>query len=108
MAGFSSSQFSFAANQFTFNGINQGLPSNLIAAVSLLGAGTTVTYEVAIFINGSVFGTGMTCNASSTDRAFVQSLIPRPLQTGDIIEMQVRNITDGTDVTVTDAQLTIG
>ena len=107
--GLTAPNFNFAANQFTYIGVNHIAPADIRARMSIIAADAVagLIYEVGIFVNGVQVGTGMTVNATSTEVGFVQTESPHALQTNDIIDMRVRNIKDDTDVTLLDAQLVI-
>ena len=102
----STATFTFAANQYTYIGVNQIGTDTIRASVSLLSA-ADAQYQVGIFVNSVLVGTGMTTSATTTSAAFVSAAAPYALQTGDVIELKVRNITDAEDVTVLDAQLEV-
>lgn len=107
--GDASANFSFAANQFTFNGINQAAPQILSAKMSTLrvGGGDGI-YQVGVFVNGLQVDTGMSLGCTSARPGFAQTGNTHALQTGDIIDMRVRNTADTNDCTVVDAQLIVG
>jgi hypothetical protein len=107
--GDASANFTFSANQFTFNGVNQAAPQRLSAKVSLSKAGGgDEIYEVGIFVNDTQVDTGMTVGAGVTLVGFVATDNTHALQTGDIIDMRVRNISGTSDCTITHAQLILG
>jgi hypothetical protein len=108
--GAASPSFSFAANQFTFNGVNQAVPQLLKAKMSLFraGGGGEDAYEVGVFVNGSLIGTGMTTGASANVVGYAATENLHPLQASDIIDMRVRNTTSANDCIITSAQLIIG
>jgi hypothetical protein len=107
--GDASANFSFATNQFTFNGVNQAAPQRLSAKMSISKAGGgDEIYEVGIFVNGTQVDTGMTVGAGTTLVGFVATDNTHTLQTGDIIDMRVRNTSGTSDCTVTHAQLVLG
>jgi hypothetical protein len=102
----STSTLTFAANQYTYTGPNQTHKVKIRASISL--AGGDESYQVGIFVNSVQVGDAMTAKSSATGIAFIQTTVAHALQTGDVIEMMVRN-TEGTeDCTVSDAQLEIG
>jgi hypothetical protein len=107
--GTTSDTFTFAANQFTYIGVNQAIAQAIIAkmSVSKAGGGDNI-YEVGVFVNGVQQGTGMSVGASTALVGFVDTLVLHALQTGDIIDMRVRNISGASDCTLLDAQLIIG
>jgi hypothetical protein len=107
--GDASANFTFAANEFTFNGVNQAAPQKLSAkiTVSKAGGGDEI-YEVGIFVNGTQVDTGMTVGAGTTLVGFVATDNTHTLQTGDVIDVRVRNISGTSDCTVTHAQLILG
>jgi hypothetical protein len=104
-----SPSFSYAANQFTYNGINLAVPKPIIASMSLLRVTNGGdAYEVGVFANGVQVQTGMTVNAENNVVGFASTLNAYALQTGDIIDMRVRNTTGTSSCIITDAQLIIG
>ena len=107
--GTTSTTFNFAANQFTYIGANQASPSAIKASMSILRAsgGGSSAYGIGIFVNGVEVGTGMSVSSSSVDSGFVSTTVPHALQTGDIIDMRVQNVSDTEDLIVVDAQLVI-
>jgi hypothetical protein len=107
--GDASENFSFAANQFTFNGVNQASPSFLTAQMSGVSASAPVSiYEVGLFVNDVQEGTGMRRGSTNNSPGFFSTTSPYALQTGDVIDMRVRNLSGTDDFTVIDAQLIIG
>jgi hypothetical protein len=109
IAGDVSASFGFAANQFTFNGVSQAVPSLLSGKLSLLRVTNGGdAYEVGVFVNDLLVGTGMTTNAENNVVGFVYTQNTHTLQTGDIIDMRVRNTTGTSSCIVTSAQLIIG
>ncbi len=110
VAGIVTDGFTFAANQFTFVGTTQAIGSIFSAKMSLLksGGGANEIYRIAVFVNGSPIGTGMSCSSSNTLVGYAFTTVTHVLQQGDIIEMQIANITGTSDCTVSDAQLILG
>jgi hypothetical protein len=108
--GAASTNFSFAANEYTYVGPNQSGPQLLKAKMSLFraGGGGEDAYEVGVFVNGSLVGTGMTTGASANIVGFAATENFHSLQTSDIIDMRVRNTTSANDCIITSAQLIIG
>lgn len=106
---FASTNFTYAANAYTYIGttLQHAESINARASLSKAGGGTEV-YELGIFVNGIIQGTGMSVGASTASYGFVATAVPRVLETGDVIDMRVRNLTAASDVTVIDAQLAIG
>jgi hypothetical protein len=102
----STTTFTFAANQYTYIGVNQLGADTIRASVSLLSA-ADAQYQVGVFVNSVLVGLGMTTSATTLNAAFVSSAAPYALQAGDVIDLRVRNITDAVNVTVLDAQLEI-
>jgi hypothetical protein len=100
----------FATNQFTFVSPNQINPTVISANVSLdkeVASGTQV-YEIGIFVNDALIGNGIKAavGESLTQGLSVSAL--HALQTGDVIELKIRN-RDGIDnMTVANAQLIVG
>ena len=109
VAGLTAPTFIFAANQFTYIGVNHIAPASIRASMSAIAADAVagLTYEVGVFVNGIQVGLSMSVNATSTEVGFVLVEAAHPLQTNDIIDMRVRNIKDATNVTLIDAQLVI-
>jgi uncharacterized protein YuzB (UPF0349 family) len=106
--GDASENFSFAANQYTFNGVNQAAPSFLTAQMSLTSASAPVSiYEIGLFVNGTQEGTGMRRGSTQSSPGFFSTTSPHALQNGDVIDMRVRNLSGTDDLTVIDAQLFI-
>ena len=109
IAGAVSASFSFATNQFTFNGVSQAVPNLISAKMSLLrDVNGDDAYEVGIFVNGVLVGTGMTTTAAHNVVGFTYTQNTHTLQTGDIIDMRVRNTTGISSCIITSAQLIIG
>jgi hypothetical protein len=107
--GVTTSSFSYAANQFTYNGVSQAVPTRLSAKLSMLRVGGgSDSYEVGVFANGILVGTGMTCSAQASIEGFTYTENPHIMETGDIIDMQVRSTTGTADCIITSAQLLIG
>ena len=107
--GATSTSFSYAANQFTFNGSSQAVPQRLTASMSLLrDVNGDDAYEVGVFVNGILVGTGMTTTAAHNVVGFSVTDNPHALQTGDIIDMRVRNTTGTSSCIITSAQLIVG
>jgi hypothetical protein len=102
----STTTFTFAANQYTYIGVNQLGADTIRASVSLLSA-ADAQYQVGVFVNSVLVGLGMTTSATTLNAAFVSSAAPYALQAGDVIDLRIRNITDAENVTVLDAQLEI-
>ncbi len=104
-----SANFSFAANQFTFNGVNQAAPAKLSGKMSTLrvGGGDGV-YQVGVFVNGLLLDSGMRVGCTASLPGFAVTEDTHALQTGDIIDMRVRNTGDSNDCILVDAQLIIG
>ena len=98
--------FTYAANAFTYIGPNQAHVTPIRAAVSLLGA-VAADYQVGVFVNAVLVGLGMTVHSTVTQVGHVTTSAPYALQTGDVIDIRVRNVTDATDVIVRDASLEI-
>jgi hypothetical protein len=108
LEGDASENFSFAANQFTFNGVNQAAPSFLTVQMSLVSASAPVSvYEVGVFVNGTQVGTGMTRGSTQASPGFFSTTSPYALQNGDVVDMRIRNTGGTDDLTVLDAQLFI-
>jgi hypothetical protein len=107
--GDASANFSFAANEFTFNGVNQAAPISVRASMSILRVGNGEdAYEIGVFINGTQADTGMTTSCSPTIAGYVGTINTHTLQTGDVIDMRVRNTTGTNSCIITNAQLIIG
>jgi hypothetical protein len=108
--GLTSPTFTFAANEFTYIGINHIAPASIRASMSIIAAAVVagLAYEVGVFVNGIQVGPSMSVNATSTEVGFVLIEAAHALQTNDVIDMRVRNIKDDTDATLIDAQLIIG
>ena len=108
---FASTNFTFdqPSNAYTYIGtsMQHAEPINVRASLSKAGGGDNI-YEIGVFVNGSIQGTGMSVGASTALVGFVASAVPRVLLTGDVIDMRVRNLSGNSNVTVIDAQLTIG
>jgi hypothetical protein len=104
-----SAAFSFAANEYTYVGPNQAGPQILSAKMSIskAGGGDNI-YEVGIFVNGVLEGTGMSVGASTALVGFATTGNPYSLQTNDVIDMRVRNLSGNSSCTLFDAQLIIG
>ena len=107
--GVTTSSFSYAANQFTYNGVSQAVPTRRSAKMSLLrDPNGDDAYEVGVFVNGLLIGTGMTTTAAHNVVGFTYTENPHTMQTGDIIDMRVRNTTGVSSCIITSAQLIIG
>ena len=104
----STDSFTFAANQYTFIGANRLHPTRLEATVSFTQTVNALkTYEIGLFVNGAIAGTSMGATSQNNSTANVYCIAPHTLQTGDIIDVRIRNITDIENVTATYAQLAI-
>jgi hypothetical protein len=107
--GVTSTTFTYAANEFTYIGVNQAgvqlLKGNI--SISKAGGGDNI-YEVGMFVNGVQVGTGMSVGASTALVGYVQTENPHTLLTNDVIDMRIRNLSGNSNVTVLDAQLLIG
>lgn len=107
--GVTTPTLTFSANQFTYIGPNQIVQSSLKAAISAyVATGTNLAYEVGVFVNDLLIGVPMQVAVSDTGMAYVAADVQRILVTGDVIDMRVRNVTDGTSLIVANAQLVIG
>lgn len=104
-----STAFSFAANQYTYVGVNQARPQFISAKMSIskAGGGDDI-YEIGIFANGTQIDTGMSCGASTALVGFAATGSLHSLQTNDVFDMRVRNLSGTSNVTLLDAQLIIG
>ena len=51
---------------------------------------------------------GMSTSSASGEVRFVEQIVPATLQTNDVIDMRIRNITSDDDVTLIDARLSVG
>ncbi|GAF68117.1 unnamed protein product, partial [marine sediment metagenome] len=99
--GVASANFSFATNQFTYNGINQAAPALLKAKMSTLRiGGGDDNYEVGLFVNDVQLGSGMIAGCGNSLAGYAQTENTHTFQTGDIIEMKVRNTTGTADCIV--------
>ena len=108
--GVTSTSFTYAANQFTYIGVNQASPLIVSAKMTIhnvLGGGASI-FEIGIFINGVQIGTGMSCSSDTATTSFMMTDNTHTLQTGDIIDMRIRNTSDVDDVLIVNAQLIIG
>ena len=104
-----STAFTFAANQYTFVGDNQLEYSPISGSISVAKTGNGyVTYEVGVFVNNVQVGTGMSASSEQDAIVFIQTTGTHILQTGDVIDVQIRCRTDNTDCIVSAAQLNIG
>ena len=100
--------FTFAANAYTFIGANRLHSARLEASLSVSKAGNgDVDFEIGLFVNGSQVGTSMAGTSSSDVISSLYCIAPYVLQTGDIVDVRIRNI-DGIDnLLVAYAQLAI-
>jgi hypothetical protein len=107
--GVTAPTFTYAANAFTYIGVNQAGIQLLSAKMSIskAGGGDNI-FEVGVFVNGVQEGTGMSVGASTALVGFVQTGNPHTLLTNDVIDMRIRNLSGNSNVTVLDAQLLIG
>jgi hypothetical protein len=106
--GDAADDFTFAANQWTFIGSNQAVPSFLTAQISIISASAPISiYEVGLFVNGVQEGTGMRRGSTNSSPGFFSTTSPYALQNGDVVDMRVRNLSGTDNLTVIDAQLII-
>jgi hypothetical protein len=106
---FSSSDLSFGANAFTFNGDNQ-LTYSIISGHASIDKSTNgaASVQLGIFVNGVLSGIPFTASiADNTQPAYMQALTGVQLQNGDVVDLRVRNRTDTDDLIVLDAGLII-
>jgi hypothetical protein len=104
-----STDFTFAANAYTYIGINKLKFDVVSISATLAKAGNGVRdFEIAIFVNGTLHGTGFSTSSQQDIRAFVAVDQPLTLTTADVIDMRVRNLTNADNVTIIDAKLSIG
>jgi hypothetical protein len=75
-------------------------------SISKVGQGDEI-FQVGVFVNGGLVLTGMSTGAATSLVGFVRTTVPHTLQTGDIIDMRVRNITGTDDCRLLEAQLII-
>jgi hypothetical protein len=102
-------EFTFLANQYTYVGPNQAGSQILSAKMSVLKVGGGEdSFEVGVFVNNLQVGTGMISTASSSLVGFMQTSSPHSLQTNDVIDMRIANVSSASNVTVVNAQLIIG
>jgi hypothetical protein len=108
--GVTTATFTYAANQFTYIGPNQAHNTSLVGKMSILrvGGGAGSNLQVGVFVNGVQVGDPMTVSSTNSFIGFVLTEVPHLLQTGDIIDIRIRNTTGVENVVVTDAQLSIG
>jgi hypothetical protein len=107
--GAKTDSFTFATNQYTYNGVNQAAPHVISAKMSILRIGNgDDNYDVGVFVNGVQIGMGMITSCGPGQAGFTLTEITHALQTGDIIDMRVRNVTSAVNCIVTNAQLVIG
>ena len=100
--------FTFAANQYTFIGANRLGNARLEASLSVSSTPQgIVQYEIGLFVNGSQVGTSMGASSSGDRLSSPYCIAPYTLQTGDVIDVRVRNITDIENLLVAYAQLAI-
>jgi hypothetical protein len=105
----SSTDFTFAANAYTYIGVTQLNFDVISTAVTLAKAGQgQVEFEIGIFVNGSLHGTGFSTSSTAGWRSYVAVDQPRILATADVIDLRIRNLTGIDNVTVIDAKLSIG
>ena len=103
-----STDFTFAANAYTYIGVNQLHFHRVNIAATIATAGNGLTdYEISVFVNGAIHGTGFSVSSQNDQRMFVTVEQPRTLLTNDVIDMRIRNLTDADNVTVIDAKLSI-
>jgi len=100
--------FTFAGNIFTYVSPNQIDPTVVSGSVQVTIAADDDQVEVGLFVNDVLIGNpmGITANATEFRAVSVQAL--HVLQTGDTVEMKVRNRDAIVDITVTNAQLVVG
>ena len=105
---FASNNLTYLDNAYTYIGVNLQHAEPLMARATLskVGGGDNL-YELGVFINDIIQGTGMSVGCSTAFRACVVCGVPRVLQTGDVFDMRVRNLSGTSNVTVVDAQLTV-
>jgi hypothetical protein len=108
--GATTPNFTFAANEFTYIGPSQASYAGLSGKMSVLrvGGGGNSNYQVGVFVNAVQVSDPMTVSSSSTFLGFVLTEVPHLLQTGDIIDIRIRNTTGAENALVTDAQLIVG
>ena len=98
-----------AEGDYTFVGDNQLEYSPISGSISVEKTGNGyVTYEVGVFVNNVQVGTGMSASSEQDAIVFIQATGTHILQTGDVIDVQVRCRTDDTNCIVSAAQLNIG
>jgi hypothetical protein len=110
--GFTTATFTYATNQFTYIGPDKAEADQLYASISFSNAGgAAAVYEVGLFVNGVLkgigVGAGLPDTAVATDQMFVAATVLHQFQTGDIVDLRVRNRTNVEDILVVDAQLLI-
>ena len=104
-----STDFTFAANAYTYIGLTQ-LSFDVVgiaASISKTGPGFRA-FEIGIFVNAALHGTGFSASSEQSIRAYVAVDQPIVLTTADVIDMRIRNLTDADNVTVIDAKLSVG
>lgn len=99
----------FAANTFTYAGLDQLTPTPIRAAVSIIkpAAGSTA-YSVGIAINGTVVAAHQTADVDDQDRVFIATEWHAALSAGDTITMKIKNRDNTDDIICQDGQLSIG
>lgn len=99
----------FAANEFTYGGINQTAPTSIRAAItaSKVDPGAEV-FKLGISINGATPTSTVAFTVTDTETVFAAVEFQRLLQAADTIKMQIYNDESDGDIIIKDAQLSVG
>jgi hypothetical protein len=99
----------FAANEFTYAGIDQLAPTAIRAAASIIKPAPGVAaYSLGIAINGTPVLAYSTVNALDTGIVFLATEWQVALSAGDTIKMMIKNRNNTDDIILQDAQLSVG